>query len=69
MTLNYKLNAGEIGELRIMDVTGRLIVKYTLNNNENLLHINQTTLDNGMYLYQVLTDGRIINADKLILVK
>ncbi len=69
MQLNYKLSEEDIGVLRIMDITGRLIANYTLNNAENILNINQTVLDNGIYIYQVYVNGTIINSDKLIIVK
>ncbi len=69
MQLNYKLNEGDNGELRIMDVTGRLIAKYNLLSTPNTLQISQTGLDNGIYLYQVLTNGRLVNSNKLIIAK
>ena len=69
MQLDYKLNEGDNGELIIMDVTGRIVVKYNLAINQNTLYISQTILNNGVYLYQVLTNGNITHTDKLIIVK
>lgn len=69
MQLDYSLNEGETGELRIMDITGRVVALYSLNANENVLQIDQTILNNGMYLYQVLSNGEVVVADKLIIAK
>ncbi|CAN5468650.1 hypothetical protein BH10BAC1_BH10BAC1_07490 [soil metagenome] len=69
MQLDYSLNVGEVGELKIFDVTGRLVAQYNLNANENILQINQNILNDGLYLYQVLTNGQVVGSDKLIITK
>lgn len=69
MQLNYSLNADETGELRIMDVTGRMVAQYNLDVNEKSLQINLTGLNSGVYAYHVLTNGNIVSTDKLIIVK
>lgn len=69
MQLDYVLNEGEVGEFKILDVTGRVVAQYNLNVNEYILQINQSDLSNGVYLYQLLTNGKVVNADKLIIVK
>jgi len=69
MQLDYRLSELEMGELKIFDVTGRLVAQYNLNPNETILQINQTILNDGLYLYQVLTNGQIVGSDKLIITK
>ncbi|OFY82953.1 MAG: hypothetical protein A3F72_03340 [Bacteroidetes bacterium RIFCSPLOWO2_12_FULL_35_15] len=67
--LNYSLNEGEYGELKIVDIAGRLIDQYNLNVNENILTVYQNTLSNGVYLYQIIINGKVVNADKLVIIK
>ena len=69
MQMDYKLNEGETGELTIMDITGRLIAKYNLSATETRLYVSQTELNNGMYFYQVTANNKIINSDKIIIIK
>ncbi|MGQ0828226.1 MAG: T9SS type A sorting domain-containing protein [Bacteroidota bacterium] len=56
------------GILNIYDVTGKLIEEYELNANRGELQIN-TNLSNGIYLYQVIVNDRIVKSDKLVVIK
>jgi len=69
MTLIYNLGGKETGELRILDVTGRLIEKYELQNTKNTLAIKQLSLQSGVYLYQILVNDKITKSDRLIILK
>ena len=69
MTLNYVIGEKEIGELRILDIAGRLIEKYELQNTKNTLAIKQLSLQSGVYLYQILVNDKITKSDRLIILK
>lgn len=65
--LNYTLRQDDVGEIKIYDLTGKLIQKDELNSNSNELQL--TNLSNGIYLYQVFVNDRIVKSDKLVIIK
>lgn len=65
----YRLKPNETGLLNIMDVTGKLVANYTLENNKNNLQINANDLNSGVYLYQIIINGSLVNGDKLVIIK
>jgi hypothetical protein len=42
---------------------------HTLENSKNNLQINANDLNNGVYLYQIMINGNVVSADKLIIIK
>jgi len=56
------------GTFRIYDVTGKLIEEHRLDSNRNELLLT-TDLNNGIYLYQVMVNDRIVKSDKLVIIK
>ncbi len=65
----YKLKMNEKGTLNIMDITGKLVANYALESSKSNLQINANNLNNGVYLYQIIINGNIVNADKLVIIK
>jgi Secretion system C-terminal sorting domain len=65
MQLAYQINEGQRGELRIMDVTGRLIANYNLPFNQTNLQISLPNINAGMYIYQVFINGVLSKTDKI----
>ncbi|MBI2968313.1 MAG: T9SS type A sorting domain-containing protein [Bacteroidetes bacterium] len=69
MQLDYVLGKAQSGELRILDITGRKIIAYTLSPYANTLSINNSSFKNGLYFYEVNINGEMIVRDKLIIIK
>jgi hypothetical protein len=69
MQLSYQMNEGQIGELRIMDVTGRLISKFNLLASQTNLQISLPNVSAGMYIYQVYINSSLCKTDKLTISK
>lgn len=67
--LEYMLNPNEKCIVNIMDIAGKLVESYSLFTNKNNLQISANDLNNGVYLYQIIINGTIVNADKLIIIK
>jgi Secretion system C-terminal sorting domain len=69
MMLNYAINATDNAMLFIYDVTGRAINNYKLDASANTLSIKENELVNGIYLYKVLINGKVVKTDRLIIIK
>ncbi|MCC7303741.1 MAG: T9SS type A sorting domain-containing protein [Bacteroidia bacterium] len=69
MTLEYFLPENSTGSFIIRDVTGKLISSYTLLAGENQLDIQESNLPNGVYLYEILQDGKTVKTEKLVVTK
>lgn len=69
MQLNYELSEEETGTLTIFDVAGKLVFSYLLDNSKTNFTINESELNNGVYLYQIKRNNEIVNSDKLIIIK
>ncbi len=69
MLLDYTLNEGEVGIIKIYDLTGKLICSYRLNANNSQLQINNADLNNGIYIYHITVNNTIVKSDKLVIIK
>ena len=67
--IEYKLMPNEKGVVNILDVTGKLVESHILENSKNNLQINANDLYSGVYLYQIIVNGNLVNADKLVIIK
>ncbi len=56
-------------KLEIYDITGRLIFSYNLNKGKSMLSISSANFENGVYIYQMVIDGIIIEQKKMIVTK
>lgn len=68
-TIKYDFQNNATGIVNIMDIAGKLVASYPLLNTKNNLQINASELDNGVYLYQVVVNGKTVNSDKLVIIK
>ncbi|MGQ0828229.1 MAG: T9SS type A sorting domain-containing protein [Bacteroidota bacterium] len=64
--LNYTIKQN--GILNIYDVTGKLIEEHELSANRNELQLT-TNLNNGIYLYHVIMNDKIMKSGKLVIIK
>ncbi|MGZ4155739.1 MAG: T9SS type A sorting domain-containing protein [Bacteroidia bacterium] len=69
MTLNYKINEQENGNLIIYDITGRQINSYKLTSANNSLIIKENELSNGIYLYKIVIGTKTVKSDRLVIIK
>jgi hypothetical protein len=69
MVFEYQLNQQEKGTLEIYDVTGRKISQYVLQPDKNDLSLNENSLQNGIYFYTVVVNGRVANKGKIVIIK
>lgn len=69
LMMNYNINENEYGFIEIYNVMGILVVKEKLLWNKNSLEINAERLDNGVYFYETLIDGKPVVKDKLLIIR
>ena len=69
MTLTYHLQDGETGIFSIYDITGKLISRHNLNSSVTSINIEESTLDAGIYFYEIKVNDRKVKMDKLIIIK
>jgi len=67
--VSYNIVNGQEVELRIMDIFGRCLNTYKLNGQDQEMTINETSLSNGMYFYQVIDSDNLISSGKFIIAK
>jgi hypothetical protein len=69
MTLVYDLVSYAKAEFEILDVTGKVINKRSINNTVGTLAINEQNLSNGIYFYRILVKESILKTDKIVIIK
>ena len=69
MTLEYRLIGPDKGLMEITDVTGKTVSRYTLPANADKLTITNDQLQNGIYIYHVSINGKVVKSDKLLIIK
>lgn len=69
MNIEYKIPEMEQGLFEVFDMTNKKIAGYILKGNENTITISNSDFANGVYYYQVISNGKIITKDKLIIIK
>ncbi len=68
MECEYNVKSTDTGTIKIYDLTGKLMEEYKLNSNNNTLTLT-TNLSNGIYLYQIIVNDKIVKSDKLVIIK
>ncbi|MBL0330636.1 MAG: T9SS type A sorting domain-containing protein [Bacteroidetes bacterium] len=69
MTLECNLLDTENGKLTIYDITGKLIRTYTLANGTKKVTVDAQSLEAGIYLYDIIVNGKKIRTNKLTIIK
>jgi len=67
MYLEYQLYKESKGEILIFNVTGEEILRLNLEDDRGVIQINDVNFEPGVYLYKVISNGTVINTDKLII--
>jgi Chaperone of endosialidase/Secretion system C-terminal sorting domain len=55
--------------LAIFDLTGKMLLQYNLQQGKNIVVVNGSTLQAGMYLYSLLADGQEVMSKRMVLTK
>jgi len=67
MTLAYNINKDAV--LEITDISGKLVDKYDLSAAFKIIEIKNDKLQNGVYLYSVISNGNMLKAGKIVIMK
>ncbi len=67
--VKYILTDAQEAQFRITDIFGRIVNTYTMNAMENEMILDQTSLSNGIYFYQVINPDKIAISGKFIISK
>jgi N-acetylneuraminic acid mutarotase len=68
MNLAYSGNSKK-EELRITDLMGRVLNSYEIIGTKGQIGLNETSLSDGMYFYQVIDSGKLVSSGKFIIEK
>ncbi len=69
MTFSYSLSARKTGMIEIFDATGKLINSISVRSDEKNIHINETSLSEGIYFCRFVVDGEMISGEKISVLK
>lgn len=69
LKFTYNRMTQDRGEVEIYDLTGKKLKTYPLKDYENTLHIDDLSVDNGIYFYRITINGSIVRSDKLMIIK
>ena len=69
MTLNYTLPEHQTGKLRFYDMSGRLMFQWELHNWYGEFPIRENYFSNGLYIWEVESEGAILKRDKVQIIK
>ena len=69
LNLKYKLKPTDKGEIIIYDIAGKLIGRYEINAANNQMLISNEQLNNGIYFYHIILNNKVVQNDKLVIIK
>jgi len=69
ITIKYFIPQNENAEFSIYDLAGKKITSYLLNGENNQLTISLANLNPGIYLYNVVSNGKIVKQDKIVVIR
>jgi len=65
--IKYYLPENETGFIRITTIMGRQVGLFKLNATEQTIKFSRNHLANGMYIIQLIVDGKVVATDKMTL--
>lgn len=69
MVINYFIPQNKKAEFSIYDLVGRKLNSYPLLGENNQLKISEKDLNGGIYYYEIISNGKKIKQDKIIVIK
>lgn len=69
LKLKYKLPDGaHLAEMKIYDLQGKLVDEFKVTDNFDFIYL-PTNYNNGLYLYSLIVDGKVVKTEKIVLNK
>ena len=68
-TLEYSLNANEIGKLELYNIAGSKVASCDLAQDKTQLQFTTEQLQAGIYLYRIIINNKIVETQKLVIIK
>ncbi len=69
MTIKYFIPQNEEAEFAIYDLTGKKVATHQLTGERNQLIVSEKDLFEGIYFYNVISNGQIVKQDKIVIIK
>ncbi|HTB31341.1 MAG TPA: kelch repeat-containing protein [Bacteroidia bacterium] len=69
LNIKYNILTSQDAEFRIIDMFGRQISSYYIDGQSDKMILNENSLEDGMYFYQVVGSGKLISFGKFIIAK
>jgi hypothetical protein len=68
MLLEYELEEGQSGEFEIYDLLGKKVANYKLTEGENTLSVEESRLNQGIYIYRISVAGQVVKTAKISII-
>jgi hypothetical protein len=69
LRLKYKLPEGShLAEMKIYDTTGKVVDEFKVTDTFDFIYL-PTNYNNGLYLYSLIVDGKVVKTEKIVLNK
>jgi hypothetical protein len=69
LKLKYKLPEGShLAEMKIYDMQGKLVEEFKITDTFDFIYL-PTNYNNGLYLYSLIVDGKVVKTEKIVLNK
>jgi hypothetical protein len=69
LNIAIHLEDQQTGVLKVYDVTGKLELSKTLNENSDVSEISIASLSDGMYIYKIIVNNTTVNSGKLSIIR
>jgi hypothetical protein len=69
MQVKIHLDESSVGTLIINDITGKKVLDFSLQSSENNFEIKGNDLNAGIYFYSVVVNGRVMQSNKIVIIK
>lgn len=67
--INYSLEKNVSGEIRIINIEGKVLNQYAIKEGSSSIEINCTNYLPGIYLYSLITNGKTVDTNRMIITK
>ncbi|HEU4719521.1 MAG TPA: T9SS type A sorting domain-containing protein [Bacteroidia bacterium] len=69
VSINANLKEGQTATMNLYDLTGRQITTWKLSGGQSVYTFDASFLPGGTYIYRVESEGQIIEADRLVIIR
>jgi hypothetical protein len=68
-TLEYNLGEGVIGKVILYNTIGEQIGEYALEGSQGKMIISNTNLSNGVYIWKLFSNAKIVKYGKVVIMR